>query len=229
MGSVTGVLFEFVDVLVEGSDGSSIIEVEHASIPDEGITVIVGPSGAGKSTLLRLCNRLIVPIRGEVRFQGENLTSFDPLALRRRVGMVFQQPALFGGSGFDNLKVADPQISGSDVQRLFARVGLSDGFVHGPVDDLSGGEAQRLCLARTLATRPEVLLMDEPTASLDPVATRRLEGLVRRLGVPIVWVTHDVVQVRRIADHVMVMTGGRLVSDHESVERFLEGGTDGRW
>ena len=76
--------------------------------------------------------------------------------------------------------------------------------------------------------RPEVLLMDEPTASLDPVATRRLEELVRGLGVPILWVTHDVTQVGRIADRVMVMTDGQLTADDESVARFLDGGTDGR-
>lgn len=217
-------LFEFEDVLVEGSDGSPIVTIPHASIRDEGITVIVGPSGAGKSTLLRLCNRLTAPARGTIRFRGVDLEAIDPLSLRRRVGMVFQQAVLFGGTGLDNLRVAEPDVTRTQAEELFERVGLDGGFLDGPVDDVSGGEAQRLCLARTLATGPEVLLMDEPTASLDPAATTRLERLVRGLTVPILWVTHDVTQVRRIADRVMTIADGHLATDEASAENFLNGG-----
>ena len=221
-------LFEFEDVLVAGENGTAILTIDHAAVNDEGITVIVGPSGAGKTTLLRLCNRLAVPAQGTIRFRGEDLSTIDSLALRRKVGMVFQQAVLFGGTGMDNLRVADPEIVEATAEALFHGVGLDAAFLRNPLDDLSGGEAQRLALARTLATEPEVLLMDEPTASLDPAATETLEHLVRGLdGVPILWVTHDVAQVRRLADEVMVITGGRLVSDEASVQGFLNGGNHG--
>ncbi|NIA25905.1 MAG: ATP-binding cassette domain-containing protein [Gammaproteobacteria bacterium] len=221
-------LFEFEDVLVAGGDGAPILQIDHAVVQGEGITVIVGPSGAGKTTLLRLCNRLAVPDRGSIRFRGEDLSTMDTLALRRKVGMVFQQPVLFGGTGLDNLRVAEPSITEPEARALFRGVGLDESFLDEPVDDLSGGEAQRLCLARTLATGPEVLLMDEPTASLDPAATEHLEDLVRGLdGVPILWVTHDVAQVRRLADEVMVISDGQLVSDGASVQSFLNGGNHG--
>ncbi|NOY54459.1 MAG: ATP-binding cassette domain-containing protein [Actinobacteria bacterium] len=221
-------LFEFEDVLVAGGDGTPILQIDHTVVQDEGITVIVGPSGAGKTTLLRLCNRLAVPDRGAIRFQGENLSAMDPLTLRRKVGMVFQHPVLFGGTGLDNLQVAEPSIAEPEARELFRNVGLDESFLNAAVDDLSGGEAQRLCLARTLATGPQVLLMDEPTASLDPAATERLEGLVRDLdGVPILWVTHDVAQVRRLADEVMAIVDGWLVSDAASVQGFLNGGHHG--
>lgn len=221
-------LFEFEDVHVVGDDGAAILTIDRAVVRDEGITVIVGPSGAGKTTLLRLCNRLAVPEQGTIRFRGQDLSGMDSLVLRRKVGMVFQQAVLFGGTGLDNFRVADPEITEQEAKALFQSVGLDESFLSEPVDDLSGGEAQRLALARTLATGPEVLLMDEPTASLDPAATDKLEDLVRGLdGVPILWVTHDVAQVRRLADEVMVITGGRLVSDQASVQGFLNGGNHG--
>lgn len=221
-----GALFEFEEVTVAVDDGRDIVKVEHLVIPDQGITVIVGPSGAGKSTLLRLCNRLTAPTSGRILFLGEDLAGLDPLSLRRRVGMVFQQPVLFPGSGLDNLRVGDPEITVQAGAELLERVGLPDGFLSRRTDDLSGGEAQRLCLARTLTTGPEVLLMDEPTASLDPAASGRLEHLVRRLagdGVPVLWVTHDVEQVRRLADRVMVMTGGELSAEPDKIAAFLDG------
>ena len=221
-------LFEFEDVHVVGDDGAAILTIDRAVVSDEGITVIVGPSGAGKTTLLRLCNRLAVPEQGTIRFRGQDLSGMDSLVLRRKVGMVFQQAVLFGGTGLDNFRVADPEITEQEAKALLQSVGLDESFLSEPVDDLSAGEAQRLALARTLATGPEVLLMDEPTASLDPAATDKLEDLVRGLdGVPILWVTHDVAQVRRLADEVMVITGGRLVSDQASVQGFLNGGNHG--
>src|SRR3546814_3243153 len=105
-------LFELEDVVVE-VDGRSIIDVPNLVIPDSGITVVAGPSGSGKSTLLRLCNRLEVPTRGVIRFRGDDIASLDPLAHRRRVGMVFQRPAPFPGTVRDNLEVAARTVDGT--------------------------------------------------------------------------------------------------------------------
>jgi putative ABC transport system ATP-binding protein len=176
--------------------------------------VVSGPSGSGKSTLLRLCNRLEVPDSGTVRFRGEDLAGVDPVGLRRRVGMVFQRPTPFPGTVADNLRYADPTLDADGASALLARVGLSERFLERDVDGCSGGEAQRLCLARTLATGCEVLLADECTSALDPEATEVLERLARDLadaGTSIVWVTHDEAQRDRIADRCVVVEAGRVV------------------
>jgi putative ABC transport system ATP-binding protein len=177
------------------------------------VTVLVGPSGSGKSTLLRCCNRLEAPDRGTVRFRGDDISGVDPLSLRRRVGMVFQRPTPFAGTVRANLEVAEPGLSGHAAELVMERVGLTADYLDRDARALSGGEAQRVCLARTLVTTPEVVLMDEVTSSVDPSARLGLEGLARALAdvrVPVVWVTHDLAQMRRIADHVVVVVGGRI-------------------
>ncbi len=178
--------------------------------------MVAGPSGAGKSTLLRLCNRLEVPTSGRICFRGDDVAGLDPRHLRRRVGMVFQRPTPFAGTVRDNLQVAEPEVTDSAAADVLVRAELEPSFLDRPAHELSGGEAQRLCLARTLVTGPEVLLMDEPTSALDPQATGALERLGRRLadtGVPVLWVTHDLAQMRRLADRVVVLVGGRIAHD----------------
>lgn len=205
-------------------------------MPAGGVTVVVGPSGSGKSTLLRCCNRLEVPTAGRVLFRGDDVAGLEPLWLRRRVGMVFQRPTPFPGTVRDNLRVAEPSISDAAARLVLEQVGLSAGFLDRVATELSGGEAQRVCLARTLATKCEVVLMDEVTSSVDPVQRYSLEALTRSLsshGVPVLWVTHDLVQMRRIADHVLVLIEGRIacsspleVLDADapaSVRAFLDG------
>ena len=226
----TAPLFELDDVSLE-LDGVTVLDHVDLAIADGGITVLVGPSGAGKSTVLRLLDRLEVPTSGEVRFRGRPLADLDVLALRRRVGMVFQRPAPFPGTVRDNLHVADPHASEDELVAALRAARLDAAFLDRPADDLSGGEAQRMCLARTLVTRPEVLLMDEPTSSLDPDATRRLERTALRLadeGRELVWVTHDLEQARRLGGEIVVLIGGR-VADESDRQRFLAGagGEDG--
>ena len=214
-------LFAFEGVrLVVG--GTTVLDGVDARISDQGLTAIVGPSGSGKSTLLRLCNRLEVPTEGHVHFRGDDVATLDPLALRRRVGMVFQRPTLFPGTVADNLDVARPGLSEDEAGDALHRAGLDRSFLDRTGDDLSGGEAQRACLARTLVTEPEVLLMDEPTSALDGENTRVLERLGADLadsGVPVLWVTHDPHQVDRIADRCLVMAAGRVVSAEEGSGR----------
>lgn len=175
--------------------------------------MIVGPSGAGKSTILRLCNRLELPSRGRVLLRDADVATLDPLRLRRRVGMVFQRPTPFAGTVRDNLRVASPTLDDTAARAALERANLDGSFLERPASELSAGEAQRVCLARTLVTDPEVLLMDEPTSSLDPQARITLEELARGLAardVPVLWVSHDLEQMRRIADHVMVVVAGRI-------------------
>jgi putative ABC transport system ATP-binding protein len=208
-------LFEFDDVHLS-VDGREVLRGATGRVPDGGITAVSGPSGSGKSTLLRLCNRLEVPTAGTVRFRGEDVAALDPVSLRRRVGMVFQRPTPFPGTGLDNLRTADPGITPAAAATLLERVGLGGDHLERDATHISGGEAQRLCLARTLATGCEVLLADECTSALDPHATALLEDLARRLaadGTPIVWVTHDVGQRERLADHRFVVEDGRIVVD----------------
>jgi putative ABC transport system ATP-binding protein len=206
-------LFSFEAVSLQ-VDGVPILDGVELAVPDEGITVVSGPSGSGKSTLLRTCNRLEVPTSGVVRFRGDDVASLDPLHLRRRVGMVFQRPTVFAGTVRDNLLVAAPDADGATLADALERVGLPPAHLDRRADDLSGGEAQRACLARTLLTEPEVLLMDEPTSSLDPAATRVLERLGREVadgGARLVWVTHDEAQAGRIGDHHVELDRGRVV------------------
>lgn len=228
-------LFAFEQVWV-GSDGAWRVREVDAELPGEGVTAIVGPSGSGKSTLLRCCNRLEVPACGTVRFRGDDVLRLEPLALRRRVGMVFQRPTPFAGTVRENLRVAAPQAGDDVLAAVLARSDLTPAFLDRPATELSGGEAQRACLARTLLTGPEVLLMDEPTSALDPVARQALERLARDLaddGVPVVWVSHDFSQVRRVADRVLVMLDGSVAHSGlpgcladgapAAVRAFLEG------
>ncbi len=183
-------------------------------VAGSGITVVLGPSGSGKSTLTRLCNRLLDPSSGRVDLRGTDVRALDVLQLRRAVGMVFQRPTLFDGSVGDNL-TATGVTDAAAHEEVLDGVGLDAGFLQRDGGTLSGGEAQRVCLARSLLVRPQVLVADEPTASLDEASSRTLEQLARRLaddGVPILWVTHDLAQVDRIADARVVLEGGRVVA-----------------
>ncbi|HET6966469.1 MAG TPA: phosphate ABC transporter ATP-binding protein [Acidimicrobiales bacterium] len=208
---------EHVVVRFEGRDVLDDVSLE---IPPRRVTVLTGPSGSGKTTLLRLCNRLEVPTSGRVLFRDTDLSTLDPLALRRQVGMVFQRPTLFAGTVRDNLQVARPD-GDDEYAAALERVGLPRRHLDDQGDNLSGGEAQRACLARTLLTGPEVLLMDEPTSSLDPAAARVLEDLTADLvgdGLTVLWVSHDLAQARRIADHTVVLVAGRVAADDAAAE-----------
>ncbi len=195
-------------------EGRRILDGVTAEIAEGGVTCLVGPSGSGKSTMLRLCNRLEVPTSGTVRFRGDDIAALDPLAHRRRVGMVFQRPTPFPGTVRDNLLVARPEADDDVLAAALDRAALGASFLERVADELSGGEAQRMCLARTLVTGPEVLLMDEPTSALDEEATAVLEKLACGLAcdddVPVVWVSHDLAQVGRIADARLMVDEGRV-------------------
>jgi len=204
--------FEFQRVSVWRVDRRVLDDVT-ARIPAAGITVVAGPSGAGKTTLLRLCNRLEIPDAGTVSYHGQPLDELDPLLLRRRVGMVFQRPTPFPGTVADNLAVASPGAGSGDMCTALTRVALDPGLLSQDARTLSGGELQRMCLARTLVTQPETLLLDEPTSALDAQPKLVFESTARGLaaqGITIIWVTHDDAQAGRIADRVYRLRDGHL-------------------
>ena len=184
-------------------------------VDSDGITVVAGPSGAGKTTLLRLCNRLEVPTGGTVCYRGEDVQYVDPLDLRRRVGMVFQRPVLFAGTVRDNLEVAAPGLGDSAYADALERVSLDGSFLDRVASTCSGGEAQRMCLARTLLTGPETLLLDEPTSALNEepkLAFERLTNELAAQGVTVIWVTHDLEQLRRLGGRAVYLERGRVVT-----------------
>jgi putative ABC transport system ATP-binding protein len=175
--------------------------------------------------LLRAIVRLVEPDAGTVLLDGRDVTALPVPELRRRVGMVFQRPAMLEGTVADNvlygprLRRECPERDGPEAREaavpLLERVGLPADFAGKPADELSGGEAQRVALARALANRPEVLLLDEPTSSLDPTASRCIEELLADLAdstdLTFVFVTHDLHQARRIGDHGLLLVEGRVV------------------
>ncbi len=204
-----------------------------AAVPVAGITVtldhgprtiVLGPNGAGKSVFLRLCHGLVRPSSGRVRWNGGD----D--AARRRQAMVFQRPVLLRRSALGNVAYALAlRGHGRDQRRrlalaALARVGLG-ALADRPARVLSAGEQQRLALARAWATEPEVLFLDEPTANLDPAATRLIEaaiGAIAASGTKIVMTTHDLGQARRLADEILFLHNGRLV-EHGPAEAFFAG------
>ena len=205
-------VFDFVDVTVE-RNGVRALDGFTAAIPGQGVTALFGPSGSGKSTLLRLCNRLEVPTSGRVLFRGADIAGIDPLWLRVQVGMCFQRPTPFTGTVADNLRVAHPDASEARMREMLTRVALTGSWLSRDATALSGGEAQRVCLARTLMARPQVLLLDEPTSAVDADAARVIEAAVRTLaderGIAVLWVSHDLAQVERLADRVIGIEHGR--------------------
>jgi ABC-type methionine transport system ATPase subunit len=205
--------------------GVEILKGVDADVPRERIIAVVGPSGAGKSTLLRAINRLIEPTAGEVYLDGEPTSAMNPLELRRRVGMVFQLPALFGAT-VEEAVLYGARLAGrsADAGRLLEMAGLDASFKDKAPQSLSVGEQQRVSIARALALEPEALLMDEPTSALDEAARRRIEDLVRELnaslGLTIVLVSHALDQVERVADRVVLLAGGRSEGEWGREEFF---------
>ncbi|TMG86354.1 MAG: phosphate ABC transporter ATP-binding protein [Betaproteobacteria bacterium] len=187
-------------------------------------TVIVGPNGAGKSVLLRLCHGLLSPTHGTIRWNSP-----EAPGTARRQAMVFQRPVLLRRSALANVLYA-LQVAGVSrnhrqqrAREALLKVGL-DGLRAHPARVLSGGEQQRLALARAWALRPEVLFLDEPTASLDPGAAQEIEAIIAAMhgaGTKILMVTHSLGQARRMADEILFLHQGRLI-ERASAERFFK-------
>jgi tungstate transport system ATP-binding protein len=199
------------------------------------IFAIVGPSGAGKSTLLCMLNFLEYPDSGSIVFEGHPMTIADaPLELRRKVTTVFQRPALLSTSVMQNIQYG-LQLRGQPdgkaaIQPLLQRLGLAE-LANAQARTLSGGEAQRVALARALVLQPDVLLMDEPTANLDPYNALLIEEVIREINrerrTTIVLVTHNIFQARRLAHRVGLMLNGSFVEINNN-PAFFESPRDAR-
>ncbi len=216
-------VMECDDVSVHYGSFKAVADVNLTFGQNE-VTALIGPSGCGKSTLLRSLNRMNdlvegAQVSGEVRFHGRDIYApdVDPIEVRRRIGMVFQKPNPFPKSIYDNIAYG-PRVTGMKVDSMDDLVedALTRAALWDEVKDklkqsglgLSGGQQQRLCIARTIAVKPDVILMDEPCSSLDPIATFRIEDLIRQLRdeYAIVIVTHNMQQAARIADRTAFFT-----------------------
>jgi tungstate transport system ATP-binding protein len=214
--SVTDLTFE--------AAGRRLVDALGFSIAGGGLTVLIGPNGSGKSLTLRLCHGLIAPTSGRVSWSLPD----GLVAGTKRHAMVFQKPVMLRRSALANLAHALTTIRLSRAGRLersreaLERFGLA-GLADRPARLMSGGEQQRLAIARAWAMRPELLFLDEPTSQLDPGATRQIEEMIAALraeGVTLVMATHDMGQARRLADRVLFLNRGRLVEDAAASDFF---------
>ncbi len=202
-------------------DGQALVDHVDLALAPGSLSVVMGPNGAGKSLLVRLLHGLIPPSAGEILWGGQSLSA----EIRKRQAMVFQRPVLLRRSVAANIDFALRLRGRADKARrreILEMVGLAE-RERQPARLLSGGEQQRLALGRALATGPDVLFLDESTASLDPASVLMIEqivGAARARGVKVVLITHDLGQARRLADDVVFMHRGKLV-EHTPAERFF--------
>lgn len=194
------------------------------SFPEGAITTLVGPSGAGKTTLLKLCNGLLSPNMGELYVQGQLIESYEPTELRRLVGIALQSAPMINGTVYNNLalpmELQSKKISKEAARRLVQDVGLEEEFLERKVNDLSGGQRQKVSIARTLVNQPNILLLDEITSSLDRTSQKEIEELIvainRKYGTTIIWITHNLQQALEIGDFTWVMMDGEVVETGRS-------------
>ncbi len=191
------------------------------------MTVIIGPSGGGKSTLIRLLNRLDEPTSGRIRLAGRDLDEIDPLLLRRRVALLLQKLFLFSGTVLENLQrpfhfhgTEPPMRDNPELRQLLEETHVPQDWLDREARSLSQGQQQRVCLARSLITCPEVLLLDEPTSSLDRPTADSLADTMRQIccvrGLAVLMVTHDLRMAERSADHLAYLENGRILEQGEA-------------
>ncbi|MEZ5843237.1 MAG: ATP-binding cassette domain-containing protein [Hyphomicrobiaceae bacterium] len=216
-----------VEELVYEVGGRRLIDGATVTLAPDTRTVVMGPNGSGKSLLMRLVTGLIQPTAGRISWDGAPLDE----AMRKRQALVFQRPVLLRRSVAENLDFVLRLRGRAEPARrdaLLAEVGL-EGHARQPARLLSGGEQQRLALARALATEPAVLVLDEPTANLDPASTHLIEEIVGRAhdrGTKVIWVTHDIGQARRLADDIVFLSAGRIATHAPAAMFFARPATE---
>lgn len=208
--------FDHVDYKID--DTKILKDINHGFNQGE-ITTLVGPSGAGKTTLIRLCNGLISPTKGRIYIHDQPIDEYNPVDLRKKVGMVMQGVTMLKGTVRENLaiplKLQDKTLTDEEASRLLDMVGLPASFLDKNSNSLSGGQKQRISIARSLVNRPSVLLLDEITSSLDTVSQQEVESLIKRINeeykTTIVWITHNLRQALNIGDYSWVMMDGEVI------------------
>lgn len=223
------------------SNKQQILENISGKIAKAKITAFVGPSGAGKSTLLKMCNRLISQTSGKIEVFNQPIEQFNPIELRREVGISLQSAPMINGTVFDNLnlpkKLQQATLSTRDAITILKDVGLDETFLKKDAKNLSGGQKQRVSIARTLINKSKILLLDEITSALDPTATKEIEQLIlslnKKYNVTIILVTHNIEQAIAISDEVWVLMNGSLIeicasnqlknSSNPQIQQFLSG------
>ena len=209
--------------------GTTLLEDVSLELASGERLVVVGPSGAGKTTLLRLLQRLDEPTEGTLSFRGKPYETIPPTLLRRRIAFVFQEPALFDGTVEDNLRIHErlgyqnPPFTGEDLTKVMKSVGLAPDFPGRDTQNLSTGEVKRVAVARALLGKPEILLLDEPTANLDPTAASSLLKTLKALsesGLAMLAVMHQVKHARELASRILLLVKGRVV-ETATADRFF--------
>ena len=201
--------------------GKTVLQDASLDVPAGELLVVIGPSGSGKSSLLRCINRLNDIDGGKILLDGASIYDLPVTELRRKVGMMFQKTAAFEGSVADNIafgaRLRGETLSRTQVLDLMAQVSLEAELADEAADSLSGGQEQRLAIARALALGPSLLLLDEPTSALDPIATNHVEesllNLRRQSNLTMIWVSHSIDQARRIGSRVLLLDGGRVIRE----------------
>lgn len=197
------------------------------------ILTVIGPSGAGKSSFLSLCNRLEDPLDGVIDFHGQEIKNIPIPYLRRRIGMVFQSPHLFSGTVLENIKYGPSLINCWDENSAYSLmeiVNLPKELLNRDIEVLSGGEKQRVAIARTLANDPEIILLDEPTSALDLRTTEIIEEvflyLCEEKKMTLIMVTHNLEQAKRMGDRTMFITNGTIKKIEETSKLFNHPGSE---
>jgi len=202
-------------IIDANNSGLTIVDDFSFTFESGRLYSIIGPSGSGKTSLLRLLARLDEPTSGDVLVGGESFRNLNPCHQRRKVAYLFQSPYLFPGSVKDNFRYANGELTDEQASALAAKVSIAPDLIERDVGNLSEGEKQRVALARLLAMNPDILLLDEPTSSLDPTLTRIIEELVAKLlqeeQMCIIMVSHDPQQALRTGGDTLLMVAGKLV------------------
>ncbi|WP_404442300.1 phosphate ABC transporter ATP-binding protein [Sutcliffiella horikoshii] len=223
------------------TDNNQILKGISGDISEGDITTFVGPSGAGKTTLLKMLNGLLTPTSGEIMINGKELNTYEPTDLRKYVGIALQSAPMVDGDVFDNLslplKLQNRSLEEEEAINILNVVGLEESQLHQNVKDLSGGQRQKLSIARTLVNRPKVLLLDEITSSLDQTSQKEIDELIQRVskkyGTTIIWITHNLNQALTVGTYTWILMDGELLeagrsediqnSTNEHVQAFLKG------
>lgn len=231
---------QFTDVSYQVND-QKIISHITGSFQKGKITALVGPSGAGKTTLLKLCNGLISPTSGAIEINGEKSTQIAPTILRRTVGIALQDAPIIKGSVYENLSLPltlqQKTLRKQKAIELLEEVGLNQNLLNQNAAELSGGQRQKLSLARTLVNASSILLLDEITSSLDVHSTKEIEQLIQSInekyGTTIIWITHNLEQAKKVGHDAWLLKDGAVVetgsidllntSENPITQQFIKG------